>query len=320
VHEKILVLEDDAPLLEGVIDALEDQQKEKGYRVVGCLNPADALEAALNGDFDLFITDVKMRGFVDGGIGVLREVKKNCPSIYSIVMTGFPEDNSEVKAMEFGIDFFIKKPFGTAYLLTAVEQVLTTKTINSTIQKQVKGVFSSIQRSLDAMVGRKRDEPAHLEVERNLFYRAYYVGIQSDKLTEKAALLLWDKLIELEFEYEGLREIIGQRVDALALKYRSLRSECQEFTGLIANPPVAKREGRQIPRDVFVRLYRRIRTGQVSNPLLLCAPSLWTLQFIRPWTVKSPDFKGLWTQLFGEDDKALESKNLFAELIKRLDG
>ena len=309
MREKILVLEDHKEFLAEVLDTLQEF-----YTVLGTSTPPEALEAAQKNSFDLFITDVRMAGPMDG-IGALAHIKQACPSIYSIVMTGFSNTDSEVRAMEYGVDFYIHKPFRSEqYFLDAVAQVLATRTIQTTIQHQIKNVFASAFRQL---IGNKNAVPPALEIERNLLFKAYYTGIQCDKMSTYGAIMIWDQLVLLEKRYEELEEILGPSADQLAQDYRILLTECQQYTKTFQSELIPKREPSVITKSLFQRLYDRIQSGKVGLQLLFRAPSLWNLSR-EPSVAGRANLNVLWNQLFAEDEIAKNAKDRFAQFMQKL--
>jgi two-component system, NtrC family, response regulator HydG len=70
----ILVLEDDDNLRAEVGETLEDAD----HQVILCASPTEAIAAAKKQPFDLFLTDVRMAGEIDG-VGALAVIKQIQP-------------------------------------------------------------------------------------------------------------------------------------------------------------------------------------------------------------------------------------------------
>jgi CheY-like chemotaxis protein len=102
----LLFVDDEAPLVYLATRTLE----ERGYRVSGCGNAADAL-AAFKRDpnaFDLVITDLSMRGM--SGLELARALKGLRPELPVILATGFIDDELRGKAAAAGVCELLYKP------------------------------------------------------------------------------------------------------------------------------------------------------------------------------------------------------------------
>ena len=307
MREKILVLEDDDNLRQLVVESLEDMNQS--FQIVDVHRPELAIDAARHTRFDLMLTDVRMAGFTDG-LGALEEVKKHCPNIYSIVMTGFMEfDKPEVRAMRCGTDFFLKKPFDLKKLENAIIQVLATKQSSDTIQNQVKGFFNSAKRSLMKLTGKEVEkETTELERDRSLFFNAYFTAIQTTTLDVSGAIQVWDYLIAFEREHEDLLIDVGPPASELASKYRRLLEFCADLTEKRTPAKIPPRDKNQIGVPLFSQFYERVREGDIPRPYLNRAPAVWNLtKDIENQIRAKPSDKEwpkLFSKIFGEDPVA----------------
>lgn len=286
----VLVLEDVDALRIEVSETLEDE----GYHVSSAGKPEEAIDLARWNEFDLFLTDVRMAGATDG-IGALEAVKKIRPTIYSIIMTGYTDDEAPARAMRQGVDYYLYKPFGMQRLLSAVQQVLETQREHSTYQHQLSQFFKSAQRFLKG----KDQEPLELEKERIHFFKAFFAGMQSKNLMMTACLDVWDQLTVLEQHYEGLQQILGEQAEQLAKQYRALRQKAEEYAQSRFPGTMKPRQPDQMPAPQFSKLYNRVADGQLRLPALVTAPILWhTCQ--RTGRSQPPEqLLPLWRQIFG---------------------
>jgi DNA-binding NarL/FixJ family response regulator len=95
---------------EGVVVVGEGKDAQEGTRIVRETDP------------DLVVLDIRMpRG---SGIDVLRNIKKNHPSVKVIVLTDYPFDQYRRKCRELGADFFFEKSNGLTEVKEAVNQLL----------------------------------------------------------------------------------------------------------------------------------------------------------------------------------------------------
>ena len=117
-NEKILVLEDHAPLREQLERALTDA----GFQSQSVGTAADALALARRARFDLLIADIYLP---DGsGIQTFREIRALAPDIAGVVITGHSTWELAVEALNAGFVGFLVKPMVTEQLVAAVVNAL----------------------------------------------------------------------------------------------------------------------------------------------------------------------------------------------------
>jgi DNA-binding NarL/FixJ family response regulator len=304
MREKILLLEDDEALRGEVADSLEDV--DQSLQIVQAANAIEAIEAARSTQFDLMITDVRMAGAKDG-LGALAEVKKFCPAMHSIVMTGHMyEDRPEVRAMRCGTDFFLKKPFGLAKLSRAVQQVLETRQTQASLANQLKGFLNSAKRKLlRVTTGVSEVEEAEVHQERRLLFSAYFTAVQTTTLSVLGANIIWDHLVDLERRYEDLLIDVGPEAEELAALYRGLLDLSANLTEKAPTGKLPPREAHQIGMNYFQQFYDRVTEGTVSRVYLSVAPAVWNLQAdIRAGKKDKPDdpqWPRMISEIFGVD-------------------
>ena len=114
----ILVVEDDAALLEALVDTLT----LAGYRV----EPASSAEAALAGLRrempGLVLSDVQMPGM--DGHALLRSIKAVSPGLPVVLMTAYGQIEKAVEAMRDGAADYLPKPFEPDRLLAVVARYM----------------------------------------------------------------------------------------------------------------------------------------------------------------------------------------------------
>ncbi|RMF94951.1 MAG: PAS domain S-box protein, partial [Candidatus Schekmanbacteria bacterium] len=121
--EKVLVVEDE----ETVRELTREIMSSKGYRVDTAETPEEALEKAGNGagPFDLLITDLIMPGM--DGIELSKKIKERNPSIKTLVMSGYSDNEFLRNGGLKGNIPYIQKPFTPQALLKKVREVLNSK-------------------------------------------------------------------------------------------------------------------------------------------------------------------------------------------------
>ena len=115
---RILVIDDDETICSLFKDTLDDA----GYKVTAVTNSYEGLELVKNEDYDLVFLDLKMPG-LDGAelLGQIRAVKPEMPVT---VVTGYPESDLMMRALNYGPLGVMKKPFKGSDVLTTVRNYL----------------------------------------------------------------------------------------------------------------------------------------------------------------------------------------------------
>ena len=116
--QKILVIEDDGAIRQGILDALEFE----GYLTVEAASGDRGLELAVQVDCDLILLDLVLP--VLGGLDILREVRSVRPTLPVIILTARGEENDRVQGLRLGADDYVVKPFSVKELLARIAAVL----------------------------------------------------------------------------------------------------------------------------------------------------------------------------------------------------
>jgi DNA-binding response OmpR family regulator len=117
-RRRILVVEDDASIREGIADALGFQ----GYTAVQAERGDVGLAKALHGGCDLVILDLVLPGA--DGLTVLREIRRAQPTLPVIILTARGDERERVRGLREGADDYVVKPFSIRELLARVDAVL----------------------------------------------------------------------------------------------------------------------------------------------------------------------------------------------------
>ncbi|MGH7128888.1 MAG: response regulator transcription factor, partial [Planctomycetaceae bacterium] len=117
-RRRVLVVEDDAAIRRGIVDALEYE----GYQPLEAERGDAGLRTALSGAFDLVLLDLVLPGL--GGLDVLREVRLARPTLPVIILTARGEEADRVQGLKLGADDYVVKPFSVRELTARVEAVL----------------------------------------------------------------------------------------------------------------------------------------------------------------------------------------------------
>ena len=117
---KALVIDDEQIVLDSVRKILTDEN----YEVDASLSGREGLKQAIEKDYDIVLTDIRMPDI--GGMRVLRDVKRAKSSLPVVIITGYASVKSAVQAMKLGAADYIEKPFTPDQLLKAVDAALDT--------------------------------------------------------------------------------------------------------------------------------------------------------------------------------------------------
>lgn len=117
----ILIIEDDAAFCQ----MLQKFLTKQGHEVHTTFTAPDAKAAFSKTRFDLVITDLRLPDY--DGIQLLIDIKKIAPDTPVIVMTGYAEVGTAVKAMKKGAFDYIAKPFTPDEMTTVVTKALKAK-------------------------------------------------------------------------------------------------------------------------------------------------------------------------------------------------
>jgi len=154
---KILLIEDDISFCK----LLEKFLVKKAYEVTISFSAAEARIAVKKESFDLILTDLRLPD--SDGIGLMAEFKNAYPEIPVILMTGYSDVNTAVKAIKNGAADYISKPFNPDEVLLVITNALQTpqtespakenkpakKQIASTENEFVRGISVASKKLLD---------------------------------------------------------------------------------------------------------------------------------------------------------------------------
>ena len=117
-QRRILVIEDDDAIRQGIVDALE----LSGYLTHSAADGERGLDLAVTCDCDLVLLDLILPG--RDGLDILREVRATRPALPVIVLTARGEESDRVTGLKLGADDYVVKPFSVHELLARVSAVL----------------------------------------------------------------------------------------------------------------------------------------------------------------------------------------------------
>jgi len=118
---RILVIDDD----EFVRSVLSRTLAQADHQVTLAENGRKGVEFFKEGEFDVVLTDLGMPGM--SGWEVCRMIKEINPHTPVGMVTGWGDERNRGKMDEYGLDFFISKPFDLAQILNVVAETMESK-------------------------------------------------------------------------------------------------------------------------------------------------------------------------------------------------
>jgi DNA-binding response OmpR family regulator len=117
-RRRVLVVEDDAAIRQGMVDVLDHE----GYEVLEAADGRSGMGKALTAPIDLLLLDLVLPH--KGGLEILAEVRASRPTLPVIVITAKGAEDDRVKGLKLGADDYVVKPFSIRELVARVEAVL----------------------------------------------------------------------------------------------------------------------------------------------------------------------------------------------------
>jgi len=158
---RVLVVEDDSAIRQGIADALQFA----GYEVLQAATGNGGMAQALRATFDLLMLDLILPG--PSGFEILQAVRAARPTLPVIILTARGEEADRVQGLRLGADDYVVKPFSVRELLARVEAVLRRspeRSVRVTRIKMPHGV-ADLSRSEVRFDNGKRAELSEREVE-----------------------------------------------------------------------------------------------------------------------------------------------------------
>ncbi len=140
MKQRILIVEDEAPLATGLSDLLAGE----GYQPLLAADGRQALELFRRRKPDLVLLDVMLPE--KSGYEVCKEIRRDDPRVPVLMLTAKGQELDRIAGLELGADDYIVKPFGVGELLA-----------------RIRAAFRR-QRALEADAGQEPEELAFADV------------------------------------------------------------------------------------------------------------------------------------------------------------
>ena len=115
---KRILLVDDEPL---ILKGLKFSLNQDGYDTDTATNGDQALEMALNNDYDIVLLDVMLPGL--SGIEVCQRIREKS-DVPIIMLTAKGEDMDKILGLEYGADDYMTKPFNILEVKARIKTIL----------------------------------------------------------------------------------------------------------------------------------------------------------------------------------------------------
>lgn len=122
---KLLVVEDDKPLSDGIVSVLH----EENYEVDICLDGEEGLYLAKQNIYDAIILDIMLPSV--NGITIVKTIRAEGIKTPVLLLTAKDSVEDRVKGLDAGADDYLIKPFAVPELLARVRVLLRAKGISN---------------------------------------------------------------------------------------------------------------------------------------------------------------------------------------------
>ncbi|MDP3149591.1 MAG: response regulator [Ignavibacteria bacterium] len=119
---RVLVV-DDEPL---ICWSLRSAMMNKGFEVITAASFKDGIREIYSRSFDVLIADLKLDE--SDGFNVIISARDKNPSIKTILITAFGDENCRHKANELYVDLFVEKPLVLSEMVNSVSFLIDKKT------------------------------------------------------------------------------------------------------------------------------------------------------------------------------------------------
>ena len=120
---KRLLFVDDEPAIRATLSAILQRY---GFTVALAATVAEAIDKIKTEEFDLLLCDLNIDR-EDDGLEVIRAMREVNPRCVTIVLTGYPNEESAEVAIRLGIDDYIAKPTNADALVALLAEKLAAR-------------------------------------------------------------------------------------------------------------------------------------------------------------------------------------------------
>ena len=201
---KILVVEDETAIREGLIDVLVFH----GFDVEWATTGTEGLEKALTGNFDLLLLDVMLPGL--DGFEICDRVRARDTETPIIMLTARSGDEDTIHGLRLGADDYVAKPFSIQQLVLRIQAVLRRSRSAGSNVRDLQ--FGALVVNLDNLTGQGADGERQF-TKREAEMLGYLASL-GDRPASR------DELLEEVWGYSGALNMETRTVDIHIAKLR----------------------------------------------------------------------------------------------------
>lgn len=207
---RILIVEDERPILEGLVDLFTFH----GYEVESSQEGRQGLDLALSRRYDLIILDVMLPGM--DGFAVCNALRAKNRTVPILMLTAKSSEEDIITGLSLGADDYVAKPFSIRALVLRVEAILRRTAGDEAGERYIRIADRLLidGANLVSAGGAATGGPAPIEFTRREFELLRYLLKHSDRPVSRGELLreIWG--------YERASEIETRTVDIHIAKLR----------------------------------------------------------------------------------------------------
>lgn len=206
MKDKILIVEDEKPILTGLMDFLESE----GFEVFAAEDGEVALRKYQLNKPDLILLDIMIPE--KSGYEVCKEIRKSDPLVPILMLTAKGQEVDKVVGLELGADDYIVKPFGIHELLSRIKAALRRSRAHPVKEDDALIEFGDISIDPKALQGKKGKKIFEV-TEREIKLLRLFLGHEG-KVVDRFTLLneVWG------LNYEGTTRTLDQHIAKLRQK------------------------------------------------------------------------------------------------------
>ena len=192
--QRILIIDDECNIRMMMRVALS----HSGFQVSVAADGVEGLQLFGDGsNFDLVLLDQRMPNMP--GIEVQREIARRCPEMRVVVMTAFGTLDLALQAIEAGAQDFVRKPFTTDILRSAVRSALVKGQVCRSTTSGLNPICTLFNRTtINGFSYEYESEAASTVGDRSLIYRVMFglepPAVSAVTVTASAQKLITDSL------------------------------------------------------------------------------------------------------------------------------
>ncbi len=222
---KILVIEDEAALLESIHQYLEYH----GYVVEGVNDFTKGIEKILLFDYDCVVVDIGLP--YGSGLDIVKELKDIESKTGIIIISAKNSLEDKLKGLELGSDDYLTKPFHLSELNARINAIIRRRNFGSS----KKVVFNELELDPEAQRVTVNNNP--LDLTEKEYQLLQYFIVNNRRVLTKAAIAqhIWgdeyEAVTNFDFIYSQIKNLRKKLVDAGSKDYiRSVYGSGYRFT------------------------------------------------------------------------------------------